>query len=142
MQKKKNMKKLASAVVAVSAAVSLTSCASIVSGGAPKITIDGNTKEPVTITTQKQVYTNVTLPAVVKVRRHAIDGQRVQINSENYTYKDIVLEKKTNSWAFGNILLGGIPGWLIDLATNAVSMPQQKHYYIEAQPKTETNKGE
>ncbi|WP_444382445.1 hypothetical protein [Prevotella sp.] len=27
-----------------------TSCATIVSGGSPKITIDGNTAEPVTIT--------------------------------------------------------------------------------------------
>ena len=135
MQKNRSMKSLLAAAVAVSAAMSFTSCASIISGGAPKITIDGNTKEPVTIVTQKQVYDNVTLPAVVRVKGHAIGGQRVQIKSENYIYKDIVLEKKVNSWTFGNILLGGIPGWIIDLATNAVSQPQQKHYYIEAQPK-------
>ena len=50
-------------------------------------------------------------------------------------YKDIVLEKKINAVTFGNILLGGIPGWLVDLATNCVSMPQKKHYDITGKPK-------
>lgn len=110
--------------------ISFSSCATIVSGS-PKITIDGNVKEPVTIVTEKQTYSNVTLPIQVKIKRHAIDGQRIQIKSENNQYKDIVLEKKTNSWAFGNILLGGLIGWFVDLGTNAVSIPQQKHFYIE-----------
>ena len=52
----------------------LSSCATIVSGGSPKITIDGNLTEPVTITTTKQVYPNVTLPYQVKVNRHNLDG--------------------------------------------------------------------
>ena len=70
-----------------------------------------------------------------KINRHGIDGQRVKIKSENYEYKDIVLEKKINAVTFGNILLGGIPGWLVDLATNCVSMPQKKHYDITGKPK-------
>ena len=56
----------------------LTSCATIVSGGDPSITINGTVKEPVTITTEKQTYPNVSLPAVVKVNRHHLDGQREQ----------------------------------------------------------------
>lgn len=73
-----------------------TSCATIVSGGSPKITIDGNTAEPVTITTKKQVYSNVTLPYKVKVNRHKIDGQRIQIQSATKRYNDIVLTKNVN----------------------------------------------
>lgn len=115
--------------------MSFMSCATIVSGGSPQIIIDGNAKEPVTIITEKQTYSNVELPAVVKVRRHAIDGQRVHIKSENYSYRDIVLEKKTNSWTFANILIGGLIGWAVDLGTNCVSVPQQKHFYIEAESK-------
>ena len=117
------------------ATMSLTSCATILSGSANKIYIDGDVDEPVTIVTEKQTYENVELPAMVKINRHGIDGQRVKIKSENCEYKDIVLEKKINAVTFGNILLGGIPGWLVDLATNCVSMPQKKHYDITGKPK-------
>lgn len=75
------------------ATMSLTSCATILSGSANKIYIDGDVDEPVTIVTEKQTYENVELPAMVKINRHGIDGQRVKIKSENYEYKDIVLEK-------------------------------------------------
>jgi hypothetical protein len=61
--------------------MSLSSCATIVSGGAPSITINGNVNEPVNITTTKQTYSSVTLPAVVQVDRHKLDGQRIKITS-------------------------------------------------------------
>ena len=110
----------------------LSSCATIVSGGSPSITIDGNVTEPLTITTTKNTYTNVTLPTTVKVSRHKLDGQRIYVQSETTRYKDIVLEKSTNGWAFGNILIGGLIGWGIDLGTNAVSKPSSTHFYINA----------
>ena len=110
-----------------------TSCATIVSGGSPKITIDGNTAEPVTITTEKQVYSNVTLPYKVKVKRHKIDGQRIHIQSAIQRYNDIVLTKNVNGWTFGNILLGGVIGWWVDLGTNCVSKPSQTYFYIQPQ---------
>lgn len=118
------------AIMATVGPMLLTSCATIVSGGSPKITIDGNVREPVTITTTKQTYPNVTLPYVVEVNRHKLDGQRIYIQSETTRYKDIVLEKSTNGWAFGNILIGGLIGWGIDLGTNCVSKPTQTHFYI------------
>ena len=124
--------KIKAAIVAPVMPLLLSSCATIVSGGSPTITIDGNVREPVTITTTKQTYPNVTLPYVVKVNRHKIDGQRIYVQSETTRYKDIVLEKATNGWAFGNILIGGLIGWGIDLGTNAVSKPAQKHFYINA----------
>lgn len=108
----------------------LSSCATIVSGGKPKITIDGNTNEPVTITTSKRVYPNVTLPYTVKVSRHGIKGQRISVTSNTTSYDDIVLHKSTNPWAYGNILFGGIPGWIVDLCTNAVSKPLETHFFI------------
>ena len=110
----------------------VSSCATIFSGGSPKITIEGNIGEPVTITTTKQTYPNVTLPYVVKVKRHKLDGQRIYIQSETTRYKDIVLQKSINGWTFTNILIGGIIGWGVDLCTNAVSKPAQKYFYINA----------
>lgn len=118
-------------------ALSFSSCASILTGNDPKIRIEGEVDEPVTITTEKKIYKNVTLPTVVQVKRHGIDGQRIKIKSENYYFKDIVLEKTVNAVTFGNILAGGLIGWGVDLATNCVSVPRKKLYEIEGTPKDE-----
>ena len=126
------MKKIfKNAVLAAILILSLSSCATIVAGGSPKITIDGDTKDPVTIITEKQTYPNVQLPYTVQVNRHHIDGQRIQIQSENGSYRDVVLEKKVNSWTWGNILIGGLVGWTVDLITNCVAKPSKPNYFIE-----------
>jgi len=109
---------------------SLSSCATLFSGGSPKIYLEGNVDEPITVTTQKRVYENVVLPCTVKVKRHKLDGQRIKIESENYKYKDIILGKTINGWAFGNILIGGTVGWIVDLITNSVSRPSQTHFEV------------
>ena len=83
----KKSTKIKAAIVAPVMPLLLSSCATIVSGGSPTITIDGNVREPVTITTTKQTYPNVTLPYVVKVNRHKIDGQRIYVQSETTRYK-------------------------------------------------------
>ena len=132
MTKKTIMKKLLrNAAIAAILVTSMSSCATIVAGGSPKITIDGDTKEPVTIITEKQTYPNVQLPYTVQVNRHHIDGQRIQIQSEKNNYRDVVLDKAVNSWTFGNILIGGLIGWGVDLITNCVSKPSKATYYIE-----------
>ena len=123
------------AAVAVFIVSSFSSCATIVAGGNPTITIDGEVKEPVTIITEKATYSDVELPYQVIVNRHHIDGQRVKVKSENFHFRDIVLEKATNSWAFGNILLGGIIGLGVDLITNCVSKPSKANYFIEGKAK-------
>ena len=132
---KKLVKTLNIATVVATATIQLSSCATIVSGGAPKITINGDVPEPVTIETEDAAYIDVTLPTVVKANRHHIDGQRIQITSENYKFDDIVLTKTVNGWAFGNILIGGLIGWGIDLGTNCVSKPAQTEFTITPKPK-------
>lgn len=133
------MKKLVK-TCSVAATVAMTtllmsSCATIVAGGAPKITINGDVPEPVTIETEEAAYIDVTLPVMVKVKRHHIDGQRIKITSENYQYNDIMLKKTLNDWTLGNILLGGLIGWGIDLGTNCVSKPAQTEFTITPLPK-------
>ena len=118
-------------VIAVSIVLSFSSCATIVAGGSPRITIDGDTKEPVTIITEKQTYPNVQLPYTVQVNRHHIDGQRIQIQSDKASYRDVVLEKKVKSWTWGNVLIGGLVGWGVDLITNCVAKPSKPTYFIE-----------
>lgn len=123
-------KEIKTLCLALSAMFLTTSCATIVSGGSPSIIIDGSYTKPVTITTTKAVYEKVTLPIEVKVRRKKLQGQRITITAENDKFKDILLEKEVNPWAFGNILIGGVIGFGIDLTTNAVVQPAVTHYYI------------
>jgi len=134
---KRLLKTFSIAATLAMAAALLSSCATIVAGGAPKITINGDVPEPVTIETEEAAYIDVTLPALVKVKRHHIDGQRIKITSENYEYNDIMLRKTLNDWTLGNILLGGLIGWGIDLGTNCVSKPKQTEFTITPKPKVQ-----
>ncbi|MBQ4146630.1 MAG: hypothetical protein II593_01510 [Prevotella sp.] len=126
---------LKAAFVMVLPAMMLTSCATILTGGSPTIAIDGDVKEPVTIITEKQTYANVQLPCSVQVNRHHLEGQRIKIQSENFDFKDIVLEKTINGVTFANIILGGLIGWGVDMITNCVSNPQSKNYFVEGKKK-------
>ena len=134
---KKLVKTCIVAVTVVMATLLLPSCATIVAGGAPKIIINGNVPEPVTIETEEAAYIDVTLPAMVKVKRHHIDGQRIKITSENYQYNDIMLRKTLNDWTLANILIGGLIGWGVDLGTNCVSKPAQREFTITPLPKNQ-----
>ena len=114
----------------------LSSCATIISGSSPKITIDGNLNENVTITTEKQIYRNVTLPYVVRINGHHIKGQRIHIQSENQQYPDIVLNKSINASTFLNVF-NYFLGWPVDLLTNSVSKPSKNRYFIQGQVQTQ-----
>ena len=126
---------LKAAFVMVLPAMMLTSCATILTGGSPTIAIDGDVKEPVTIITEKQTYANVQLPCSVQVNRHHLEGQRIKIQSENFDFKDIVLEKTINGVTFATIIIGGLIGWGVDMITNCVSNPQSKNYFVEGKKK-------
>ena len=132
MMKKKT---LMMAAMAACVATLFSSCATIVSGTTATIQIDGKFTEPMTITTSYQTYEDVVLPAEVKVKRQHLDGQHIKITSPNYIYEDIILNRKVNGWAFGNIVFGGLIGLGVDLGNNAVSKPGQDIYYIKATPK-------
>lgn len=108
-----------------------SSCATIVSGTTSKIYIDGEVDEPVTIVTSKDEYKDVTLPTTVEVKRRHLDGQHIQITSENHEFQDIVLQKTINPWAFGNLIIYGLPLG-VDLASNAVSTPKYQYFYIQS----------
>lgn len=106
------------------------SCATILTGGSPDITINSNYTDPVTITTTKGVYYDVKLPYTVKVKRAHLAGQHIIVQNETDRLGDIVLSSQFNAWFLGNLLIGGIPGMIIDLATSSVTKPSQTYYYI------------
>ena len=106
-----------------------SSCATIISGTSAKIHIDGNVDEPVNIVTSKNVYRDISLPTTVEIKRRNLDGQHIQINSENYAFSDIVLRKSVNPWSILSAAFYGIP-LIVDLMTNAASKPAQDNFFI------------
>lgn len=72
-------------------------------------------------------------PAKIKVKR----GFRPSIiEAENPELEgSVTIEKKFNAVSLGNILLGGIPGYIVDVADGAVMKPEKKEYTIIMNPK-------
>ena len=109
-------------------AMFFSSCATIISGTTAKIYLDGDVGEPLTVVTTKGEYQDLSLPATIKVKRHGIDGQHIQISSDSYAFSDIILRKSFNPWAildaFSEVSL------VADLLTNAVSKPAQDSFFI------------
>lgn len=123
------VKNIVAFVAAVIAAMLLGSCATFISGTTATIVIDGDVDEPLTITTSHATYTDVALPARVKVKRRHIDGQHIRLSSDSYAYSDIVLRQSVNVTAVVCACLTAF-SLLPDLLTNAVSEPTQTHYYV------------
>lgn len=108
----------------------LSSCASVFSKGNRTVTIDGSSKEPVTIITKKKTYENVTFPAKVQIAKRKVEGQIIRVKSGDSTYKDIVLHKKFRAGAICNLVVW--PAWIIDCATNNIVGPSKKYYYFDS----------
>ena len=109
-------------------AMLFSSCATIISGTTAKIALDGNVDEPVTVSTTKGLYKDVTLPTTVEVKRRSLEGQHIQISSENYAFSDIVLSSSLNSWSLLSAVF--VYPLVVDLATDAVNEPAQKRFFI------------
>ena len=104
----------------------LSSCATLFTSGDPTITIDGPSAAPVTISTERNTYTEVYLP-----NRHHIDGQVVRVTRQDGKTKTFMMEKQFNAVSLLNILFGGLLGFGIDCATNCISTPNQKYFYCD-----------
>ena len=120
---------ICSTIVLLLITVLYSSCATIISGTSAKIQIDGDVDEPVNIVTSKNVYRDMSLPTTVEVKRRSLDGQHIQISSENYAFSDIILRKSVNPWSILSASFYGVP-LIVDLMTNAASKPAKDNFFI------------
>ena len=102
-------------LAAVCVMMSMNSCATIFSGSRKNVAI---TSSP----SGARVYVNgqdknVTTPAQVKVKKKA--EVNYEFKKEGYEDAKYVDHSKFDAMFLGNILLGGIPGMAVDLATGA-----------------------
>ncbi|MBQ2877475.1 MAG: hypothetical protein IJE42_00895, partial [Bacteroidaceae bacterium] len=112
----------------VATALLLTSCASIISGSKAKVTLKSNyVTSPVNLRYDDKVETDVFLPYTIKVKR-GFKPTEVYASAEGYEDAKVSIDKKFNTTAVWNILVGGIPGFAIDAATGAMMKPKENEY--------------
>lgn len=104
-----------------------SSCASIVSKSIYPVTIDSEPRGAKVVIYNRQgleVFKGGT-PALVKLKPGAGFFRRaiydIEISKDGYTTKKVAVTATLNGWYFGNILFGGVIGFLIvDPATGAM----------------------
>lgn len=118
--------KLKTLLIAACAATLTTGCASIFSGGPQDIGINSTPDGAAVTITDKRgtVVFNGTTPATAELARSDgfFSAQRytVKIDKQGFGSETVELRSTANGWTFGNLLLGGVIGIVIDGATGAI----------------------
>lgn len=123
------------------ASILMTSCASIISGRKAKITLKSDVvTTPVDIKYDRKRETNVFLPYTIKVKR-GYKPTVIKASAKGYDDVTYTLDKKFNGVAWGNIILGGIPGLAVDAATGAITKPETKEIILPFKEREPLNPG-
>ncbi|MDR0789758.1 MAG: hypothetical protein LBO06_03065 [Bacteroidales bacterium] len=123
------MKKILLIIVSV---VMFSSCASIFSGSKKSITFDSNIRpdNPVSVTIDGMLYSNVQFPFEAKVKR-GFSSSKAMAKAEGYKNSIIIIDKEFNATTLWNILVGGLIGFGIDAATGAMTKPEFNFYTFQ-----------
>lgn len=107
-----------------------TSCATIFSGTKAKVTVSTSNGEPATARVDGETF-YINGPTPIKVKR-GFKKSVIEAESANAT-GSVEVGKKFNAMTLGNILIGGIPGLVVDGATGALTKPDNSSYVIHMQ---------
>ena len=109
-------KKIVAILLAGCLSLSSVSCATIVSGRMQQVPVITNPSGAiVTVGSMKQLS-----PATFDLDRR-MGVYVVKVEKEGYESVEVTLKKGMNGWVFGNILLGGIIGIIVDIASGSAS---------------------
>lgn len=102
-------------ITTILAAAMLGGCASIINGSTQEIAF---TSQPSQATITIDGVERGTTPVSVELAR----GERhtVVMSLEGYETEEIALEQRVNGWVWGNILVGGLIGLVVDASTGAM----------------------
>lgn len=123
------MRKLYKYMCGVVVAFTLTSCATIVSGTKAEVLLDGCLNDTLTVQTNVETYSGVTLPQLVEVKRNHLEEPIVVSKADTVLYR-VYPGKKLNGWVWGNLLGTGIIG-VTDFLTGAAYQPAQNSYFLK-----------
>lgn len=125
------MKNKLSVVLLAGIALSVTSCASILTGTKDKITFNST---PEGAKVFHKGIEKCTTPCTAEIPR-SLSKQMVTFEKEGFTTKEVKLTKTFNPVTLVNILLGGAIGVGIDAATGSLTKYSPKAYQIELDQK-------
>jgi hypothetical protein len=125
------MKNKLSVVLLAGIALSVTSCASILTGTKDKITFNST---PEGAKVFHKGIEKCTTPCTAEIPR-SLSKQMVTFEKEGYNNKEVKLTKTFNPVTLVNILLGGAIGVGIDAATGSLTKYSPKAYQIELEQK-------
>jgi uncharacterized protein YceK len=103
-------------IAGITIALLFSSCASIISGSKQNINFN-STPSGATVWVD-DVNLGVT-PVIAQLERIK-KNQKVKIELQGYKPYELILNRKTNGWIWGNILFGGIIGIIIDASSGAM----------------------
>ncbi len=109
----------------------LVGCATIVTGTSSDVSFQSDPSEAeIEINGQDRGETPTTI---------SLDSDRaytVELSLEGYEDETIQLKKSTSGWLAGNIVLGGIPGLIIDAATGGMYVLKPENANATLDPET------
>ena len=117
----------------------LTSCATILSGTKANVTVSTSTGEPANVRADGNSY-YISGPTEITIKR---GYKKSVITAENQnSYGSVEVRKTFNFVTLGNIILGGIPGFVVDGIAGSVTRPKGNAFTIYMQAKNNQPKKE
>lgn len=126
------MNKFLSTAIVALMTLSMTSCATILTGTKDSITFNST---PEGATVMHKGVEKCTTPCTVEVPR-VLGKQTVNIQKDGYDTTELKLEKNFNPVTLVNILLGGVIGFGVDLGTGSFLKYDQKSYTVPLKTKS------
>ena len=127
-----------SSVIVLAACSLLTGCASIISGRNADVAIDSypsNAHVVIHDNDGRQVA-SLNTPGVVSLkrnRRYFLPARyTATIEAPGFAPTEVPIRSTVNPWIIGNIVIGGIPGLIVDNATGAAWKPKQSEIHTPA----------
>jgi hypothetical protein len=117
-----------------------TGCASIMSGRHAEVAINTNAPNARVVVRDKrgQHVASLHTPATVTLRRKdkLIFPARytATIEAPGYQPASVPIRSTFNPWILGNVVIGGIPGLVVDNVTGAAWRPRDSEIYQELMP--------
>jgi hypothetical protein len=127
-------------VVWFGALIALSGCASIVSGRQADIAFDSVPSNAHVVIRDKagRKVASLTTPGVVSVRRNRRffmpARYTADIEAPGYLPARTPIRSTINPWVFGNVIIGGIPGLVVDTATGAAWKPRESQIHQQLTP--------
>jgi hypothetical protein len=116
-------------LVVLSCALVLGSgCATIITGSTQSV---GVTSEPIGAKVTADGVNSITTPGTMVLKRN--QPHTLVAEFPGYPAQQQRLDKKLNNWVFGNILLGGIIGLVIDFVSGSADelSPKEVHFNLK-----------